>query len=298
MKVLTDSATVPDEVIIRNLSDGPDYRPDWRIRTVQRYFLQARSNDSFPDSINAILEQERDPFVRQLVVFHADRRSVIADRIEYALRCVQNEAETIVPAFIKAMIIAGRSSQQIAETFGTNSKNISAFEKIFFDIRRYRDNQAWIKAIFSPRLNRTAPAYRHWEKRLMSIAFNRGWPGLRDSLSKPSSKIGHSDLNRLIRGLVARAADFVNELEIEGIPPSDRDSQMLVAALRAMKSAGIATSLEYLAYPDPLEPEEEERQKLENAYPLSTRRRLCEAFRVLSPYIKAQAKQKSDQSSA
>ena len=299
MKLLTDSANVPDEVIIRNLSDGPDYRPDWRFRTVQKYLLQARSTDSFQDSIDAILEQEPDQLVRQLLLFHADRRSEIADRIEYALRCVRNEAETRIAAFIKAMIIAGRSSQQIAKTIGTNSKNISAFEKIFFDVRRYRDNRTWINAICSPRLDRTAPASRHWEKRLMSIAFNRGWPGLHDFFRKPSSKIGHLDWDRLIRGLVARAADFVNELEMEGIPPSDRDLQMLVAAVRAMKSPGIATSFGDLAYPDP---EQEAKlqgiQKLASAYPVGTRRRLAEAFRIIRFALERQAKQKSDQSSA
>jgi hypothetical protein len=129
----------------------------------------------------------------------------------------------------------------------------------------------------------------------MSIAFNRGWPGLHDFFSKPSSKIGHSDLDRLIRGLVARAADFVNELEMEGIPPSDRDLQML----RAMKSPGIATSLGDLAYPDPeQEAKLQGTQKLASAYPVGTRRRIAEVFRVIEFALKRQAKQKGDQSSA
>lgn len=295
MKLLTDF-NVPDEVIIRNLSDGPDYRPDWRFRTVEQYLLQARSTDRFQDSINAILEQERDPFVRQLLRFHADRRSVIADRIEYALRCVRKEAETRIPAFIKGMIVAGCSCEQIGKTVGTNPENILAFEKIFFDIRRYLGSQAWIKAICSPGLDRTAPAYRLWERRLMSIAFSRGWPGIHDLVSKPSNKSGHSDPHRLIRGLFARSVDFVNELEIEGVPPSDRDLQMLVAVLGMTKTAGIMNSLRDLAYPDPLELEEEETERLIKAMPLSTRRRLSEAFRVIRFALERQVKQKSDQS--
>src|SRR5207248_7966207 len=144
-------------------------------------------------------------------------------------------------------------------------------------IRRYRNSQAWIKAICCPRLDQTAPACRHWEKRLMCIAFDRGWPGLHVFFSKPSSKIGHADSHRLIRGLVARSLDFLNELEMEGVPASDRDLQMLVAAVRAMKSLGMATGLGDLAYPDP---EQEAKlqgiQKLASAYSAGTRRSLTE----------------------
>ena len=62
------------------------------------------------------------------------------------------------------------------------------------------------------------------------------------------------------------------------------------------KPAGIVNSLRDLAYPDPLELEEEKKERLIKAMPLSTRRRLSEAFRVIRFALERQVKQKSDQS--
>ena len=87
--------------------------------------------------MNDILSGEKDPYVRQLLLSQSGRRSVIPAAIEYALRCYRSQNENWIAARIAAMVVAGRSSAEIAEEIGTEPVHVVAFEKIFFDVRRY-----------------------------------------------------------------------------------------------------------------------------------------------------------------
>ena len=228
-------ARAPDELIVRSLEAGPDYKPDWRLRVTERYLVEISGAEKKATAIDLVLTQERDPVIRQLVLFHVGRRCVIPSQIEYALRCLRHQCESRIPTTIKAMIVAGRSCGQVAQQVATKAINVWTYEKLAFDIRRYSKNRIWLRNVcFPPAVQETPCQY---EARLLAIAFEGGWARLQNLLfsqQADKSVSTKADLDQLIALLAARALDFVISLETHGVPPSVQDLELLLLAQHRM----------------------------------------------------------------
>jgi hypothetical protein len=258
----TDSATAAFPV--RSLSQGPDYRPDWRWRTCERYLVQVSTSKDKEAEVDHILARERDPYLRQLIRYQFNRRCIIGSRIEYALRCRATNAETRAGSMVKAMTLAGRTSQQIAPEIGTDEGNITAFQRIFFDVSRYMTSRVWLARLCCPPDAQNHTAEAEWEMRWMWVALHRGWAGLSSILfGKRYSPLEcrPTELDHLVRMLLGRASDYVAIMDIAGVPVSQRDLELLLLLPRRIGDLGLPITLENLVYAEPLEPEEEKRQK-------------------------------------
>jgi hypothetical protein len=288
-KLLTYPNNKPT-AITRNLSDGPDYSPDWRHRVVEEQIPTAIKNDE--RGRDQILSKEKDEYVRALIEFHLGRSTPLHDAIDYAVRCHRDRAPTRVAGAIKAMVIGGRTAEQIAKLIGTSPEKVTAFENVFFDVRRHLARRVWLKTICFPSLDPQPEAYREAEARLMQIAFNRGWNGLYPFFCAPSSSSARPGAQHLMRLLTARAADYVDEMEMRGTPMSDRDIQRLLVAQHAMSLAKIPITQKDLAFDKAIEPEKEKRSLARaESIPPESRRRLVAAFNVITTALRRKAKQ-------
>jgi hypothetical protein len=249
--------------IARSLGEGPDYRPDWRFQVWQQYTLQITSARDQSAELESILGMENDPFVRQLLRYHFGRRCVIGRSIQYALRCQATNHQDRAGSLIKAMIVAGRSSRQIADELATDPMSVVTFSKIFWDLTRYRDNRVWLKRLcFRPQHGRPT-AEEECEGRWLQIAYMRGWAGLSEVVSSrvPNSERNiKMDVDRFVGCLMARACDFVTNLEAMGIAPSSHDLAMLAIAQRGLEQLGIQISPEDILYRSLPSPEEQREQ--------------------------------------
>src|SRR5256885_961042 len=139
-----------EEFIIRSLDQGPNYSPDWRRRVLEQYVVEISRAEKKSVAVDRILVSERDPILRQLMLFHSGRRCVISGAINYALQCIRHQSETSIPALIKAMVVARCGAEHIAAQVGSTPLNVRIFEKICFDVRRYGSNRIWLRNICLP----------------------------------------------------------------------------------------------------------------------------------------------------
>lgn len=209
--------------------------------------------------INDILAQEKDPFVRQLILHAFGRRSLLAD----AIRFVHSERQTANGAAMKAMVVAKLSPKQIAQEVGTGPFFVIVFEMLVFDVRRYQENRTRLKLLCYEPVEPAAPAYRLCEARWLPVAFARGWSGLKPIISGPlevKPPTGEEEVNRVRRILVSRAGDGLTACELAGLPPSERDLELLVLWERGLRHLLTATAAEALSYPEFLDLEQEKKQ--------------------------------------
>ena len=222
------------EEIIRSLMDGPDYWPDWRNRAVQNYLTEVMEAACSDARLAAIMDTEKDPFVRQFLRFRFNGRSVNAVAFRYAVGCQDRNPTTGSASMIKAMLVADRAPEEIAEELGTETRNIVAFAKIFFDVRRYLNNEAWLRRIVfaeTPEGAGQAEALR--ERRWLAAAYHRGWEGVEHVVFHRSSGKAESveALSvRLQETLASRALEYALDLETNGTTPTESDLHRFLAA--------------------------------------------------------------------
>ena len=220
--------------VVRSLEDGPDYAPDWRWQLVQNYLADIAKAQDGKSRLTEILFTEKDPFVRQNLRLRFDGRSVNDEAFKYAQGCQMRNRTTGAASMIRAMLIADRTPDEIAAELGTARINIVTFEKIFFDVRRYLGNESWLLRIISadpPEGMGEAEALR--EKRWLSAAFHRGWAGVEQVVfhRTPTSAATVEQLSQqLLAALGSRALEYVEELQVSGVRPSEADLRRFMAA--------------------------------------------------------------------
>jgi hypothetical protein len=255
-KVRADPDPIP-----RSLREGPNYLPHWRFLVSEEHLLKVAKAKKKSDALNDILLTEKDPFVRQFVLYQSGRRSVIANSIEYALQCRRSESGNPIAGMIPAMIVAGRSAIQIAEDLATEPRHIVAYEKMFFDVRRYRTNLFWIKNLCYSAGGTTLMQQN--AARWLVTACERGWPGLGGAFSTQPwpkyARAGKMALNRTYLALLSRAADYITALDIAGVAPSERDLDWFLQMRPVAVGAGI--TLPQLEDPLPVDPERQKRNE-------------------------------------
>ena len=223
--------------VVRSLEDGPDYVPDWRAKVVLSHLADIAKAPDDKSRLSEILFTEKDPFVRQFLRFRFDGRSVNAEAFNYAQGCQVRNRTTGAASMIKAMVVADRTSDENAEELGTKRINIVTFEKIFFDVRRYLDNESWLLRVVAAEPSEgvgETEALR--EKRWLSAAFHRGWAGVEQVVfhRKPKNAEAIEQLSELLlASLGSRALEYVEELQLSGARPSEEDLRRFLTARNA-----------------------------------------------------------------
>jgi hypothetical protein len=217
--------------IARSLRDDPDYQPDWRWRVFERYALQIAQANNPSDKLDEILANEEDPFLRSLLRYQHGRRCRTARSIEYAVRAHRSQATNGIAARLKAMVVTGLNSTSIARHVGTFRRHIVAYEKIFFDLRIDLDALVWVKGCCY-----SAPDSVN-ARRLLVVACERGWVALAKIISSGAPHYGwQSDALRqwqqFVFSLLSRCGDYVTQLELAGVAPTERDIDILLRVMQ------------------------------------------------------------------
>lgn len=223
-----------ENTVVRNLEDGPDYAPDWRAQTVQLHLADLATAQDGSARLAEILDAERDPFIRQFLRFRYNGISANSDAFRYAVGCQARNRSSGASSMIKAMIVADRTPEEIAAEIGASRFAIITFAKMFFDVRRYLNNESWLLRIVTadpPEGMREAETLR--ERRWLSAAYHRGWAGVEQVVfhrTPSDSKAVESLSQQLLASLGARALEYVEELQSSGTPPTEADLRRFLTA--------------------------------------------------------------------
>ena len=221
--------------VVRSLEEGPDYAPDWRQQVVQAYLADVAVSKEPLCRLQEICWMEKDPYVRQYLRFRYDGHSVNIDAFRYAEGCRVRNAETGAASMIKAMILGDRTPEEIATELGTEVRNIVTFAKVFFDIRRYLNNENLLRrvALHDAPAADMAKAEAQRERRWLSAAFHRGWTGVEQVVFQRQTG-APEELDqlssRLQSTLASRALEYVHDLESSGLQPCEADLQRFLSA--------------------------------------------------------------------
>ncbi len=208
-----------DAYIVRDLSAGSDYEPDWRDQVVNRYIAEINKTENRLERTISIHTAEPDEFVKFHLEFWCGVSSDAWHGVDYAFRCARDDSETAW--MIKAMVVGGASQKRIAFELGTTAENVLAFEQIYFDARRFCGNRAWLRKIcFGPKGHR-------W----LQVAFRRGMAGVEEVVLHQSTNKRRTP-SQVISILLGRADDAVCAIESANTPLSVEELQRLADFLR------------------------------------------------------------------
>jgi hypothetical protein len=219
--------------IPRSLADAPQYSPDWRSQAAESYLGAILASADAPATLAEIQRTEKDPYVRQWVRFRHTGRCVAQGRFKYAEECVARNDATHASSLIKTLLIADRTYEEIAQELGTTRENIVAFAMIYFDVRRFLENETWLqRMIFAkPMDSAFAPAQLR-ERRWLSIAFHRGWRGVEQVVLQRRLATNEEVQEQILQTkakLSSLALEHAHDLQSRGTPPSAVDLRCFLA---------------------------------------------------------------------
>ena len=223
--------------ITRNLEDGPDYQPDWRYQLVQE-FLKAHAKAKEATSCEELLADEKDVLVRLVVRYHLTQECAAPEPVRYALAAQQSNRITGQATTIRAMALAGRNCGTIANYLKTTKLNIVVFTRLFWDIERYLEQPFWLESLIRHEGCRGNGSEHVRERRLLRVAYHKGWEGLREALLPRQSR-SKADVKAVMveiqHAVGVRALEFVEALQDEGVPTGQDDFQrhLMVSAIKS-----------------------------------------------------------------
>jgi len=182
--------------------------------------------------------------VRQGVRFRFTGSCVHRAAIEGAFRAGHDNGNGGIGSRIRALVIADRYSAEIAHMLRIPVAAVVAFEKIFWDVRRYLDAQLWLETVLE-NIERQKPATAEAtrERIWLRTALQEGWEGLERLWFRKRGTDAKAldELSREIEGIAARRAlRHLQDLEETGVPVGDDDVKRL--AVLSRRSASTAAS--------------------------------------------------------
>jgi hypothetical protein len=213
--------------ITRKLEDGADYSPDWRHQVVLEH-LKSHATGGGMQSIEKLLDNERDVVVRQVVRYHLKAGCLITQAVRYARICQQKNASTGLASTLRAMMMAGFEFDVIAAQLKTDRLNIRVFAWLYFDIERYLDHVLWLESLLRRDFCPSDRAAGTRERRLLRIAYDDGPDALLGALRPGRTKTSEDAQNlagKVRHAVAARALEFVQDLDDRGVPASPEDFQ-------------------------------------------------------------------------
>lgn len=219
---LNEPKSIP--AIVRSLEQGPNYQPNWRWLRVQQYLAEienpAEAAGDSPTKLQLILDRAPDEIIRKTLQFHCGVLSDDDAAVKYALLCAASAEDAWM---IKAMVVANRSTELVAEEMSTQPARIDFFEKLHFDVRAYLDKRAWLRKI----------CFGKDGHRWLQVAFERGWPGVEEVILQRLPK-GPRGLNHVVSVLLSRVQARLFQLEARNVDPSEKDLELLLRVWQAI----------------------------------------------------------------
>jgi hypothetical protein len=219
--------------IPRSLPDGSHYSPDWRSQAAESYVGAILASADAPATLAEIQRTEKDPYVRQWVRFRHTGRCVAQGRFRYAAECAARNDATGASSLIKTLLIADRTYEEIAEELGTTRENIVAFAMIYFDVRRFLGNETWLqRMIFAEPMGSAFTPTQLRERRWLSLAFHRGWPGVQQVVLQRRLATNEEVQEQMLQIkaiLTSLALEHAHDLESSGTQPSAVDLRCFLA---------------------------------------------------------------------
>jgi hypothetical protein len=119
------------------------------------------------------------------------------------------------------MVVGDFSVQEIAEYFGIAELNVQIFEKLYFDVRPYLGNRAWLQTFcFSERGHR-------W----LRVAFSRGRSGAEEVILRRNQG-KKRDFETSLSILQGRIQDICFDLEANNVAPGENDLKLALMLSR------------------------------------------------------------------
>lgn len=206
--------------IARKLSQGWSFQVDWRAATIAALLQEE------PEiSVGELCRGELDPVIRQGIRFRKTGTCVAPAAFEWAYKCEAERCSNAAAPLLRAMVIANCSADDIALRLGTSRLNVIIYEKLFFAVRPYLQNRAWLVTVALPAelLDSNNPwAVR--ERLWMSAAFHRGQKGLASLLlgAPPKGAAELQAMTEAIRAvLVQRAYNFAMQKLLDAPEEAD-----------------------------------------------------------------------------
>jgi hypothetical protein len=218
--------------------------PAWRSKAVEECVAQLATGEDQKGSLQDYLFQERDPVLRQAVRFRLTGQSVCSDRFAWAYETLDTNARTGMASALKAMAVADRDPDEIAQELGTTAENVIIFERLFWDIRPILGNETCLRAVVAPDWQAPAMSIEETRDRLMlRAALAEGWPGLRALLrgEQPSDEDGEVVARKIESIVSRRALRYLRELEASGSPANEDDLKRF-AVLRSLRARETVTT--------------------------------------------------------
>lgn len=216
--------------IARSLDEGWHYRPDWRRAVVEAYLIENQLQEPPLET----LKDEEDCYIRQFYLFRRCGRCFELPSFKWAYACVVNNPTTGASSLVKSLTVARVPVTEIAEKLRTTRKNIAVFQKLYFDVGRYLDEEAWLASvIFAPSPTPQDP-FEFRERYWLTAAFLRGERGLGQAFSAkvPISPEEREELTSEIKSIAtARSFEFILALRTGLVPASHHDFDRLVKLL-------------------------------------------------------------------
>lgn len=222
--------------VLRRLEDGWHYAPDWRQQVIQDYLVEIAAATDREAALQAVLWREADPYIRQGTRWAYSGRCVHQAAIAWAFQTAQDAGKSGLSSRIQALVVADRFPEEIAELLRVPAAAVVAFEKLFWDVRRYLGTELWVASLVrSIEERRVANPQSTREAIWLRTALDEGWTGLeRLWFRKRGTDAKALDaMAREIEGIaVRRTLRHLQQLEEAGAPVSDEDIKRLVLVSR------------------------------------------------------------------
>lgn len=221
-------------MILRNLEDGWDYQPDWRAAVVEQTLAERPAA-----TLAQLCGEEPDRVIRHALQFKKTGQGASSKVFGYCYRCHAARTSNIASAIIRSMTVAGFSTEEIAKRLNTALFNVVVYQRLFFDVGRYRGNREWMGSIVAPHspVNARDPIAIK-EAMLLAAALHGGKPGLRQLLegTVPTTPEEIEAMASAIRGaLTMRAHQFALQSLHTGLGPDDLAKYIELMRLPAVK---------------------------------------------------------------
>jgi hypothetical protein len=216
--------------VARTRHDGWHFRPDFRNAIVEAYL----SEKPLTQTALEVLKEEPDPYIRQFFVFRRTGSCMERSSFQWAYDSHVHNSTTGASSLVKSLAIAQVPVNEIAEKLRTTRKNILIFQKIYFDIGAYLDDQAWLQSLISAPLRDSQDPAELRERHWMTAAFVRGERGLGQAFTPKValSPEERDELTSQIRSiLTSRAFEFASALRTGLIPPGSEDFERFTEML-------------------------------------------------------------------
>ena len=157
--------------------------PNWRQRRIEKFIACIAQAEVEKVALADVMASESDFIIKYGLRIFCNKPACGAEEYRLAAYYLENNSKTRLASMIRSMLVADRSSYEIAEALRVSQKSVLIFSKLYFDLAHPRFSEAWLKrAALEPELWASSSEVDEVERRCLRIAFLHGWKGLSEEL--------------------------------------------------------------------------------------------------------------------